>query len=179
MSFLPPQSLNITKFETSSPSTIEVSSLFPTNPVTVGQLPPTKIDILTPLPINGKNASLLELSIEMEEAVASIGTPIAINRATGKGILARTAPYTSSFVIGLAKTLCPTGHRVFLEIHALSLADWTSLTGAIDLLEGIPYFLSEGSLTTIPNLVTESLVLIGEAISPKTLRLTIETPTKL
>jgi hypothetical protein len=128
----------------------------------------------------GLNASLLLLEIEVEEDIPSAGWPIAINRATGKGKLARADNYALSFVIGFSKTACLSGFVVGLERYALTLTDWTAIAGTPSLNPGLPYFLGKaGGLSVSPDFTSTTMYALSQALSEQTLEIELTMPTLL
>jgi hypothetical protein len=128
----------------------------------------------------GRNASLLDLEIEVEEDIPGEGWPIAINRATGKGKLARADNYALSFVIGFSKAACLSGFVVGLERYALTLTDWTAIAGTPSLSPGLPYFLGKaGGLSVTPDFTSTTMYALAQAMAEQTLEIELAMPTLL
>jgi hypothetical protein len=125
----------------------------------------------------GLNASLLLLEIEVEENIPSSGWPIAINRATGKGKLARADSYPLSFVVGFSKDSCAAGFVVELERYAMELTDWTAIIGT-QYLSAVPaYFLGKtGGLTAVADYNGLTMVNLGIPLNAQTLEINLNTP---
>ncbi|MBV8970916.1 MAG: hypothetical protein JO290_01355 [Sphingomonadaceae bacterium] len=110
------------------------------------------------------------------EAVAQ-GMPMAIDRATGKLVNATAAYKPKAFVVGLASAAVAPGFVGAAEVASLTLADWTGVTGAAALQPGGIYFLgATGGLSLTPPPAPACVAIVGEAISPTTLRLTVHPP---
>ena len=125
----------------------------------------------------GLNASLLLLEVECEEVIPSKGWPIAINRATGKGILARADNYVKSFVIGFSKDYCAAGFIVELERYAVELTDWTSMIGSQYLIPGLTYHLAlTGGMSELPDWNAVTITKLGKALSNTVLSIEIDDP---
>lgn len=125
----------------------------------------------------GIAANLLLLTLEMEETIPAAGMPISINRATGKGIIANAETYVQSFIVGLAKAPCVSGFVVELEAYALTLPDWTPITGTTHLKPGQIYFLGRyGGLSETADLSAKCVSVVGEAVNASTLHFIHENP---
>ena len=124
----------------------------------------------------GANASLLLLEIEAEEDILAAGWPIAINRATGHGKLARADNYMLSFVIGFSKESTLTGFVCPLEVYAVDLTDWTAIAGTQYLTPGNQYFLKKTTGISAVDLSSVATAMVGTALSPTTLKLSITNP---
>ena len=125
----------------------------------------------------GANASLLLLEIEVEEDIPAAGYPIAINRATGHGKLARTDSYMLSFVIGLSKEATLSGFVCPLEVYAVDLTDWTAIVGTHYLTPGNQYFLQKTTGLGAVDLSAVATAMVGTALSATVLKLSITNPT--
>jgi hypothetical protein len=97
------------------------------------------------------------------------GMPVALNRVSGKALLARADTFVASFVVGLAASATDLGHICNIFKSSITLADWTNVAGTTSLTPGTPYFLGEtGGLTTEkPQL--GATVVVGKAVSLQTL----------
>ena len=77
------------------------------------------------------------------------GVPLAVSRATGQLLPARADTYALAFVAGLASADTEQGFTVQPAHGAVTLPDWTAVTGAALLAAGMPYFLApDGGLST-------------------------------
>jgi hypothetical protein len=72
------------------------------------------------------------------------GMPVAISRATGQLLPARADTYALAFVAGLASADTEQGFTDQPAHGAVTLSDWTAITGAALLAAGMPYFLAPG-----------------------------------
>jgi hypothetical protein len=126
---------------------------------------------------DGLNASLLLLEIEAGEDIPAAGWPIAIDRATKKGVLARADTYMLSFVIGFSKEATLTGFICPLEVYAVTLTDWTAIAGSEHLTPGNQYFLQKTTGIGAVDLSAAATAMVGTALSPTALKLSITNPT--
>lgn len=101
----------------------------------------------------------------------AIGQPLAIRRSDGKLCLARADMYTKAFVVGLASAVTAPGFAASPDDVALTLDDWTAVTGSPSLVPGCPYFLGvSGGLVLVPDRTPgNSVARVGAAASPTTL----------
>jgi hypothetical protein len=105
------------------------------------------------------------------------GQPVAVSRASGQLLPARADTYTLSFVAGVASADTAQGF-IDRPIHgAVTLPDWTALTGSPDLSVGQLYFVGPaGGLTLAPRLDTQCIARVGLATAPQTLVVEPSTP---
>lgn len=98
------------------------------------------------------------------------GQPVAVSRASGRLLPARADTYTRAFVAGLASADTAQGFTNQPAHGAVTLPDWTGLTGFAALAVGQLYFLgAAGSLTIAPRLDTACVTRVGLAAAPQTL----------
>lgn len=98
------------------------------------------------------------------------GQPVAVSRAFGQLLPARADTYTRAFVAGLASADTVQGFANQPAHGAVTLPDWTGLTGFAALAVGQLYFLgAAGGLTTAPRLDTACVTRVGLAAAPQTL----------
>ena len=108
------------------------------------------------------------------------GMPVALDRATGKFVLALASYKPKAFVVGLASTECAAGFVGSVEPVRLTLTDWTAATGAAALAVGQLYFLAAaGGLTTTPPPAPACLTLVGTAVSITTMQIDPQPPVQL
>ena len=96
------------------------------------------------------------------------GLPVAVSRATGQLLPARSDTYTLAFVAGLSSADTAQGFAVQPVHGAVTLTDWSAVAGSATLSSGLPYFLgATGGLTTSP-LASPAVcvVRVGHAVSP-------------
>ena len=118
----------------------------------------------------------LDLELVMDDDVPGAGWPVAVSRANGHGKLARADSYALSFVAGLSKEATAPGFVCPLEQFALSLDDWTDIAGTATLATGNQYFLGQATGIAAADLSARAVALVGTAISPTTLKLSINPP---
>lgn len=105
------------------------------------------------------------------------GQPVAVSRASGRLLPARADTYTRAFVAGLASADTAQGFANQPAHGAVTLQDWTGLTGFAALAVGQLYFLgADGGLTTSPRLDTACVARVGLATAPQTLVVEPSTP---
>ncbi|MGE8128989.1 hypothetical protein ACQKQD_18610 [Methylobacterium sp. NPDC080182] len=105
------------------------------------------------------------------------GQPVAVSRASGQLLPARADTYTLAFVAGVASADTAQGFASQPAHGAITLPDWSALTGAISLNVGELYFVGpEGGLTASPRLDTQCVARVGLATSPQTLVVEPSTP---
>lgn len=98
------------------------------------------------------------------------GQPVTVSRASGRLLPARADTYTRAFVAGLASADTAQGFTNQPAHGAVTLPDWTGLTGFAALAVGQMYFLgAAGGLTTAPRLDTACVARVGLATAPQTL----------
>jgi hypothetical protein len=105
------------------------------------------------------------------------GQPLAVSRASGQLLPARADTYTLSFVAGVASADTAQGFADRPVHGAVTLPDWTALTGSPALSVGQLYFVGPaGGLTTAPRLDTQCIARVGLATAPQTLVVEPSTP---
>jgi len=105
------------------------------------------------------------------------GQPVTVSRASGRLLPARADTYTRAFVAGLASADTAQGFTNQPAHGAVTLPDWTGLTGFAALAVGQLYFLdAAGGLTTAPRLDTACVTRVGLATAPQTLSVEPSTP---
>lgn len=105
------------------------------------------------------------------------GHPVAVSRASGQLLPARADTYTLAFVAGVASADTAQGFANRPAHGAVTLPDWTALTGSPDLSVGQLYFVGPaGGLTTAPRLDTQCIARVGLATAPQTLVVEPSTP---
>lgn len=105
------------------------------------------------------------------------GQPVAVSRASGQLLPARADTYTLAFVAGVASADTAQGFANQPAHGAITLPDWSALTGAISLNVGELYFVGpEGGLTASPRLDTQCVARVGLATTPQTLVVEPSTP---
>lgn len=98
------------------------------------------------------------------------GQPVAISRASGQLLPARADTYTLAFVAGIASTDTAQGFTNRPAHGAVTLPDWTGVTGSPSLAVGQPYFLAPtGGLATVPDFTAACVARVGAAVTPRTL----------
>ncbi len=99
------------------------------------------------------------------------GMPVAVSRATGQLMSARSDTYALAFVAGLAAADTGQGFAVQPGRGAVTLDDWTAATSIPALAQGQPYFLAPGGGLSLAPIQTGSacVVRVGVAASPTTL----------
>lgn len=105
------------------------------------------------------------------------GQPVAVSRASGQLLPARADTYTLAFVAGVASADTARGFTNQPAHGAVTLPDWTPLTGTISLNVGELYFVGPaGGLTPAPRLDTQCVARVGLATAPQTLIVEPSTP---
>lgn len=105
------------------------------------------------------------------------GQPVAVSRTSGQLLPARADTYTLAFVAGVASADTAQGFANQPAHGAITLPDWSALTGTISLNVGELYFVGpEGGLTASPRLDTQCVVRVGLATTPQTLVVEPSTP---
>lgn len=105
------------------------------------------------------------------------GQPMAVSRASGQLLPARADTYTLAFVAGVASADTAQGFANQPAHGAITLPDWSALTGTISLNVGELYFVGpEGGLTASPRLDTQCVARVGLATTPQTLVVEPSTP---
>lgn len=124
--------------------------------------------------LDGEFARQRALDIPTALAVAAAdipaGMPVAVSRRDGTLQIARADTYTLAFVAGLASKSAAVGSAGSATRNAITLADWTAVTGSPGLAVGQPYFLApEGGLTPLPPVLPGLCsVRVGNATGPQT-----------
>lgn len=117
------------------------------------------------------------------EAVAAdllpAGMPVAINRTTGKFIMADAGYKPSAFVAGLLRAESAVGFVAAASVQQLTLADWSAVTGTAQLASGQPYFLAVGGGLSTVAPASDCVALIGSALNPTTLLIDPQPPIEL
>ncbi|MBT9167744.1 MAG: hypothetical protein DDT19_01084 [Syntrophomonadaceae bacterium] len=109
----------------------------------------------------------------------TIGTPVHISSASRVRRAIANAPVTAE-VIGLVRSASiPSNGTGSIQLDGvLSMANWTSIIGAVTLIAGTEYYLSPttaGRLTATPPTATgQFLVFVGRAISATDMDINIE-----
>lgn len=105
------------------------------------------------------------------------GQPVAVSRASGQLLPARADTYTLAFVAGLASAVTAQGFVNQPAHGAVTLPDWSGLTGSAALSVGQIYFVGPtGGLTASPSLDTTCVARVGLATAPQTLVVEPSTP---
>jgi hypothetical protein len=115
-------------------------------------------------------------------AVAAIdlikGSPVAIDRATGKFVAANAGFKPTAFVVGLLNADVALGFVGNAVADRLKLDDWTPIAGTPTLSPGVTYFLnSAGGLSVVPD--GSCIAIVGKALDTETLLIDIENPIEL
>jgi hypothetical protein len=99
----------------------------------------------------------------------SAGVPVYLSRSNGQLYPASSNTSVSSMVVGFMLETVPAGFVGTYDREAITLMDWTAITGATSLLTGQTYFLAgNGTLSLLtPTVGTNTRV--GVALTPTTL----------
>jgi hypothetical protein len=121
-------------------------------------------------------------TLEPVSAVAALdlikGSPVTIDRATGKFVAADADNKLTSFVAGLLIADVVSGFVGNAAADRLTLADWTPIVGTVTLSPGVNYFLnSGGGLSTVPG--GACIAMVGKALDTVTLLIDIQSPIQL
>ena len=118
---------------------------------------------------SGANGGAVTLVLVADDSLPS-GSPVIISRANGHIQKADAAVKPKSFVIGLLGAASAAGFGATLVIDALTMSDWTAVTGSQLLAVGQPYFLGVGGglTTTVPG-APNCLTRVGMAVTPNEL----------
>jgi len=105
------------------------------------------------------------------------GQPVAVSRASGQLLPARADTYTLAFVAGVAPADTTQGFATQPAHGAITLPDWSAMTGSAALSAGQLYFVGPGGgLTTTPRLDIACVARVGLATTPQTLVVEPSTP---
>lgn len=105
------------------------------------------------------------------------GQPVAVSRASWLLLPARADTYTLAFVAGVASADTAQGFANQPAHGAVTLPDWTTLTGSVSLAVGQTYFVAPaGGLTASPRLDIACVARVGFATGPQTLVVEPSTP---
>lgn len=117
------------------------------------------------------------------EAVAAAtmiaGMPVAIDRTTGQLITADAGYKPAAFVAGLLAADVAQGFVGSAASGRLTLADWSEIAGAAQLVPGVPYFLGLGGGLTSTAPASDCVVLVGRALNATTLLIDPQPPIQL
>lgn len=99
---------------------------------------------------------------------------------SGTGVILAQNPLPARPAIGLSRTTtAPTFSDRFQSDEYLTLADWTAVTGSVSLTALGIYFLSStpGQLTTTAPTTPGTIVqIVGQVVSPTTLKIELQAP---
>lgn len=113
----------------------------------------------------------------LADTVPGAGWPIAIDRATARGRIARADTYIRAFVVGFSTGAAAIDHPCPLTAGPLTLADWSGPAGTASLLPGLPYFLAlTGGITATPPTGGQALAPLGMALTAQTLDINLHSP---
>jgi hypothetical protein len=112
-------------------------------------------------------------------AALAAGMPVAIDRTTARFIAADAAYKPAAFVVGLLRRGVDRRVRRQRRRAALTLADWSAVTGTAQLAPGQYYFLAVGGgLTPVPP-ASACVAMVGKAVNPTTLLIDPQPPIQL
>lgn len=108
------------------------------------------------------------------------GQPVAVDRATGRLVMADADWKPHAFVTGLLEDASTAGFVATASGERVTLVDWSAIAGTATLAPGQSYFLKAGGgITAVPPLDAVCLALVGKALSPSTLLITPQPPIEL
>lgn len=140
-------------------------------------IPTVTLDVPTALGGGGQGVAPVEA---VTDDILAAGMPVALSRANGHFRIADAGNKPLAFVAGLASAATAAGFVADAEREALTLADWTAVTGSALLAQGQPYFLAAGGgLTTTPPSSPNCLVVVGTASSSTTMLIEPQSPIQL
>jgi len=122
----------------------------------------------------------------IEAQAATTGEDVVVSELlylTGSGIAnrAQADAIGTSYIVGVCTLGATSGNTCeFLTEGVVSISDWTECIGSVSLSPGTLYFLdpsNPGQMVTVaPTTVTQTVVIVGRAVSAQVLDLTITQP---